>query len=141
MGESTTTNSTRWEQHLDGATNTSTQWPHLGSLPQTIKQILLEQHDSAARDMAHAIDQYYQQDYHAARPIILDLLDLGMRDYLRAVYELICDLARYVHYDDGKQDLLVQCIVELRALPPKPLTILGVRTRFISNHVLSRSFN
>ncbi|KAL1970741.1 hypothetical protein VTN77DRAFT_2575 [Rasamsonia byssochlamydoides] len=46
-----------------------------------------------------------------------------MANFLSILYELVFDMARLLPYTDARQDTLVQLILELRKLPPKPCRI------------------
>jgi hypothetical protein len=52
--------------------------------------------------------------------------DKGMGGFLDRLYDLIYDLARLIPFNNSLQDVLIQLIMELRNLPPKPFKIWNV---------------
>lgn len=84
--------------------------------------------DATAVEFAHAFDESYGKDYLRFEPLASTYASGGMDYFLQLLWETICDLGRFIPYDDHRQPPIVQSIVELRALPPRRFKIFGVRS-------------
>lgn len=77
----------------------------------------------ALADAAQKIDSYYHTTF-------LDRYKLRnfnkIQRYLFKLYTTIFDASRCLHYNDPRQDTMVQLIQELRNLPPKTVRIWKV---------------
>ena len=96
------------------------------SLAKILLDTLLSTAESRAADGAHRIDSCFRDDA-ASNPLLGILEGKGMNPCLHELYTLVFDTACLIPYLDPIQDILVQLIVELHKLPPKPRTISDVR--------------
>ena len=117
----------RWMEYLDGEMATTEADPVTHCLAQIIRDTLLSTDESRAAGAAHRIDAYYQDEYLPSDPFLKFSDDKGMAGFLNSLYGLVFDVARLIPYRDALQDTLIQVIVELRKLPPKPCKIWDVR--------------
>lgn len=78
------------------------------------------------QEAAQQIDSYYEDDLLPSQPILQREKARGMVNLLGALDDLICDLGSVLHYDDVRQDDLIQLILELRKLPPRQVVIGNV---------------
>jgi hypothetical protein len=102
------------------------------------KDMLLTSDHRVVADVARRIDAYYAVEFWPfLDPLAKFTEDKGMAGYLNAVYSLVFDLARLIPYKDSRQDMLVELILELRKLPPKPFKIWGVCYYIFINYPLS----
>ncbi|RAO74256.1 uncharacterized protein BHQ10_010268 [Talaromyces amestolkiae] len=72
---------------------------------------------------AQQIDSYYEDDLLPSQPILQKEKAKGMINLLGALDDLICGLGSVLHYNDVRQDALIQLILELRKLPPRQVVI------------------
>ncbi|ROV90384.1 hypothetical protein VPNG_10017 [Cytospora leucostoma] len=77
----------------------------------------------AAREAAFRIDGDYRDVYLPSDPLLQGQDDKGMAGFLDRLYDLMLRIARLVKYDDIRQHALIQCLGELRKLPPKAFRI------------------
>lgn len=76
---------------------------------------------------ARLIDTYYWETFLPADPLAKFQEGKGMEAFLFHIHWAMADLAKHLHYDDSRQEMLMQVVSELRKLPPKTLKVFGVR--------------
>ena len=96
-------------------------------LDNIMKDFLISKCDPAAPETALRIVTYYWENYLPSDPLMKFEDDKGIAGFLNHLYELVFAMARLIPYNDSRQDMLVQLILELRKLPAKPFKIWNVR--------------
>lgn len=95
-------------------------------LANILKRLLVE-NGITPQEAAQQIDSFYEHDWLPIQPMwVRKKKTKGMSDFLATPYDLICDLGRVLHYDDVRQNTLIQLILELRKLPPRQVEIWEV---------------
>lgn len=94
-------------------------------LAKILKRLLAE-NDITPQEAAHQIDAFYEDDFLPSQPTFQKEKAKGMINFLGVLDELICGLGRVLHYNDARQDALIQLILELRKLPPRQVEIWEV---------------
>lgn len=99
------------------------------ALGNIVKDFLLsdDKDAAAASNTAQRIQNYYDQEYFVADPLLKFQDDQGMGEFLAAFYNIILLLARLIPYNSLAQQRLLLLLLELRKLPPKSVTIWEVR--------------
>lgn len=98
----------------------------LGSM---IKDLLLSNDEDAAQATAHRVDAYYWEKNLDSGPLFVYQKDDPLFGFLSFFYQLIIDMVEQLRYDDSRQDKLVQLVIELSKIPPKPFTRWNVSWR------------
>lgn len=96
------------------------------------------------QEAAQQIDSYYEDDLLPSQPILQKEKAKGMINLLGALDDLICGLGSVLHYNDVRQDALIQLILELRKLPPRQVVIEDVSKstlRLVSSLYMQYSAN
>ena len=115
-----------WIAFLDAQVAASDLYPVEYSLFKLLRSVLLSTDQAAIAEAAQHIDSYYHDEYLPYDPLMRFEDDKGVGGFLNSLYELIYDLARLIPFNNSQQDVLIQLIVELRNLPPKPFKIWNV---------------
>lgn len=117
-----------WIVLFDQERNNLGESTHEAALGNIVKDLLLtDDKDAAASDTAQRIQNYYDQEYFVADPLLKFEDDQGMGEFLSAFYNIILLLARLIPYNSLTQQRLLLLVLELRKLPPKSLRIWQVR--------------
>lgn len=111
--------------YLDEEISDSNEGDETYELSNILKRLLVE-NGVTPHDAAQQIDSFYEHQFLPSQPIFQKQKAKGMIEFLGALDVLICDLGRLLHYDDVRQDALIQLILELRKLPPRQVEIWGV---------------
>lgn len=128
MAASTSDNKSSWLTWIGDEIAQCAKHDEDDHIPRILKDLLLDKIDPG--QAAQKLDDYYWNTYLPSDPLMKYTEDKGAPTYLTSVYEYICDTARQLPYNDCLQDKMVQVIVELRKLPPKPFKIWGVSVSF-----------
>lgn len=90
----------------------------------TILQNLLlsrSKNEGSASIAAHQIDNYYWERNLDSGPFFnWDGRLETYADPIDVIYTAIVGMAPKIHYNDERQDILVQLLAEFRGIPPKP---------------------
>ncbi|KAK2764254.1 hypothetical protein FQN54_008946 [Arachnomyces sp. PD_36] len=100
-------------------------WCEKGTVQRDVSSALKDMflstdHDNAAHTAAHQFNTYYWERVNKRQSFKWGKREPWV-DYISFLYQIIVRLAPVVRYDDVRQDILVQLIVELRNLPPNPV--------------------
>lgn len=81
---------------------------------------------TATHNVTRRINAEYWDVYLPSDSLIKSQEDKGMAEFLSRLNNLVFGLALLIGYDDPRQDALLQVLVELRKLPPKPFKVWRV---------------
>jgi hypothetical protein len=118
-----------WKEELDQATRSNEENAITSNVPSILRSLVAANHQDsqgAAQEAAQRIDFDYWHVYLPSDPLLLGTEDKGMATFLTQLYELLFSVARLLHYDNTRQEVIVQLLVELRKLAPKHFTIWEV---------------
>lgn len=102
-------------------------------IARVLKQFLLSDGHSST-DTARRIDDSYEQQFLPSDPLMKFKDDQGMEGFLSCFYEVVFTLARLIPYHSSMQEKLIELILELRKLPPRPSKIWKVCLRLAIIH-------
>ena len=115
-----------WIALFDEERKDSSEGTYEDALGNLVKGFLLSDDDDMASNTAQRIQNYYEQEYLLADPLMKFEDDQGMGEFLAAFYNIIFLLARLIPYNSYAQQKLLLLVLELRKLPPKSFKIWQV---------------
>jgi hypothetical protein len=85
------------------------------------------------------MDTCYVGKYLLSDPL-LKFNDKGIAGFLSILYDFVFDIAQLLSYNDSRKDTLVELVLELRRLPPKPFKIWEVCCVFVLLTIIHPNF-